>query len=113
MIPRWSVIATIADSSSANLISANSFSERSSASFGVISRSTDLASITVIGIKQRSGFGASAGDLPIIEFLQTVPELVPRNAQEFGGACLITTTSLDCLPHKRELSFIERNSLFR
>src|SRR6185295_11778983 len=105
MIPRWSVIATIADSSSANLMSASSFCERSSASLGVSSASTDLAVIW----KLRLG----TGDLRFFEFLQTVSKLVARDAQELGGACLITTASLDRLPDKREFSFVERNSCFR
>src|SRR5690242_11074208 len=58
-------MATIADSSRANLMSANSFSERSRASSGFSAASTDLALMAVMG------------DYKIRSSDQELPELPP------------------------------------
>ena len=54
-----------------------------------------------------------AGHLSIFEFLEPVSKLITGNAQKFGGACLIPTTSLYCLSNKRKLGFVERDAFLR
>src|ERR671913_1998917 len=101
MTPRWSVIATMADSSRANFRSASSLSERLSASSVSKGRSPiGVASCRVLSLivgLRPSGGGFRRGLVlrcGAFELLESVAQLVARDAEEFGGACLVTIASL-------------------
>src|SRR4051812_2496506 len=106
MTPRWSVMATMADSSRANLRSASSLSERLSASSVLKPRSRASASCSVLSLIVC--FLLSSGRLdarvgvrrPAIELLEAVAQLVARDVQEFRGARLITPATFDGLSHE-------------
>src|SRR2546423_5804050 len=94
-------------------MSASSFSDRCSASSGFVRSSSDFALVAVIWDSQTSSRGVRTGYLSIFEFLEAVSKLITRNAQKFGGAGLIPTASLYCLPNKRQLGFVERDAFIR
>src|SRR5215210_5192397 len=117
MMPRWSVMATMADSSRANLRSASSLSERLSASSVSKSRSRtsvpcNVLSLIVCFLLGRGRLDAGAGvRRPAFELLEAVAQLVARNAQEFRGARLVTAAPFDGLPHERDFHVFERDAL--
>src|SRR5438876_3359303 len=109
MIPRWSVIATIVDWSSANLISASSLSERSSASPLIESRCFDSFTLGVdesrfeswflSAVESTADFSCSCG-VNFFEFLHPVAKLVARNVQEFRCFGLVSSAALQRLSYQ-------------
>src|SRR5215213_4481395 len=105
MTPRWSVMATMADSSRANLRSASSLSERLSASSVSKSRSFSSVScgvLSLIGCLKLSGRRFRGGALlgaRAFELLEAVAQLVARDSQQLGGALLVAAAPFYGLPH--------------
>src|SRR5918911_4496325 len=112
MTPRWSVMATIADSSKANLRSANSFKERRSASSVSNGRSVSFRiSLMAFSKSLRGGLGRRGLVRRAVELLQAVAQLVARDAQKFGGARLVTAAPFYGLTHERVLYLVQGDAL--
>src|SRR5919112_2356690 len=110
MRPVWSVMATMADSSSANLRSASSFKERRSASSvsrGVAESrvvSLSVVSLIVLSDSSRGCFGRRGlVRRRAVELLQSVAKLVARDAQHLGRARLVAAAAFYGLAHERVL----------
>src|SRR5918993_1873460 len=123
MTPRWSVMATMADSSSANLRSASSFDERRSASSASKGRRPPPAASSSFAVSRTvgslimcaevSGGRAVRGLVPggeALYFLEAVAQLVARDAEQLGGARLVAAAALDGLPHQPTLHLFERDA---
>src|ERR671926_575787 len=108
MRPVWSVMATMADSSSANLRSASSLSERRSASSVSCGRSVSFSVVSLMAPSNssRGGLGRRGLVRRAVELLQAVAQLVARDAQEFGGARLVTAAPFYGLTHERVLYLV-------
>src|SRR5215207_10724084 len=108
MTPRWSVMATMADSSRANLRSASSFDERRSASSASKGRRPPPAASSSFAVSRTVGSLIACAELsggrPVrglvlggeaLKFLEAVAQLVARDAEQLGGARLVAATALD------------------
>src|SRR5215207_8018860 len=120
MRPRWSVIATMADSSRANFRSASSLSDllkASSASKGYPSvRGVSCGVLSLIVGKRLSTRRLRGGAFVArraAELLEPVAQLVARDVQQFGRARLVAAAPAHGLPHQRVLDLFERDALGR
>src|ERR1044071_611775 len=113
MTPRWSVMATMADSSSANLRSASSLSDRRRASSASSGGCVSFRGVMLMALSNssRGGFGRRGLVRRAVELLQAVAQLVARDAQEFGGARLVAAASFYGLAHERVLDLVEGDAV--
>src|SRR5687767_5057329 len=62
----------------------------------------------------RNGAFRTGREAPcVVEFFKSIAQLIARDAQQLGSACLIAAAPLDRLLHKRQLCLIKRDSLTR